>query len=203
VTFLFGKEISVRKSLFKSLILPGWGELSAGNKSGYGFIATEVALWSIKFYFANEQDLVRTQSEEHAERYAHLNKGDYSDDFYRNMTRFKSSGFEAGGYNENIMMQAQNISDEEVRRKFLEKNLYGEEQYWNWDDNTRQGQFRKLRNNITDYSELTKAMTGTLIANHILSAINAARISYRAKKLDVKMSFNTKMKPYFMFSCGL
>ena len=71
VTFLFGKEISVRKSLFKSLILPGWGELSAGNKSGYGFIATEVALWSIKFYFANEQDLVRTQSEEHAERYAH------------------------------------------------------------------------------------------------------------------------------------
>ena len=42
---LFAQELSPKNTVLKSIVLPGWGELSYKSNSAYIFLGTEAALW--------------------------------------------------------------------------------------------------------------------------------------------------------------
>jgi len=193
-------EVSIRKHMFRSALVPGWGELSAGNKSGFIFLASEILLLSSRFYFVEEADLKAKASYNFAVKYAHIDPEiDLSDDHYYHMTRYLSSGFETGGYNANIVEIAKAIypDDLQAQTQYIEENAYSDDEYWGWDDKFKQKDYSILRKRITQYGDYVKAITGAVIANHIFSALNAFRASSRLKNLNAQVLFDSNMNPVF------
>jgi len=129
------QEPDPRKAFLKSALIPGWGELSQGNNSGYILIFSEVMLWSAKFFFNEEEDLLLKESYNYAVKYAHIDPdSDINDDYLYHLTRYNSSGFDAGGYNSYIVEQAESIEDPIERQEFIENNIYHDDLFWEWDD---------------------------------------------------------------------
>lgn len=194
------EEISIRKHMLRSALIPGWGELSAGNKSGFIFLASEVLLLSSRFYFAEEADLKTKASYNFAVKYAHINPDlDLSDDYYYHMTRYISSSFETGGYNANIVEIAKVLYPDDLlaQTQYIEENAYSDDDYWGWDDEFKQKEYSILRKRITQYGDYVKAITGAVIANHIFSALNAFRASSRLNNLNAQVLLDSNMNPVF------
>lgn len=186
-------------NIVKSLIVPGWGELSLGNKSGYIFIASEAFLWLSNLYYHSESDLKLEESYQYALKYAHINPGNYGTDYYRDLSKYMSYGFETGGHNQEIVSEAQDLFPDNpaAQQDYIQDNIYTEEYYWNWDNKNHRGKYREIRNKSLDYSEIAKSLGGAILANHLLSGLNAFRIIKKRNKLDLSMSLNNKMKPNF------
>jgi len=191
-------EINIRKHMLRSALVPGWGELSAGNKSGLAFLASEIILISSRFYFVFEADLKAKASYNFAVKYAHIDPElDLTDDQYYDMTRYLSSGYNTGGYNANIVEVAKSLypDDLQAQTQYIQENAYNDLEYWNWDDEARQKDYSILRKRITQYGDYVKAITGAIIANHIFSAINSFRVGSHIKKLNAQVQFSKSMEP--------
>lgn len=72
----------------KSALVPGWGQLSIGNNYGYAMLASEALFWSGYIYNNNEQKLKNKSSYDYAVKYSHINPGNYSAQYYRDLSKF-------------------------------------------------------------------------------------------------------------------
>ena len=197
---MIAEDINTRKHMLRSAIIPGWGELTAGNKTGLVFLASEVILLSTRFYFLEEADLKGKASYNYAVKYAHIDPNiDLTDEYYYHMSRYMSSGFDAGGYNAYIVEIAKTKfpDDPQAQTDYIEENKYSEDDYWGWDDKEKRNDYSILRKRITQYGDYAKAITGAVIANHIISALNAFRVSSRLKNLNAQIQFDSNMNPIF------
>jgi len=197
---IIAKEVNIKTHMLRSVIVPGWGELAAGNKTGFIFLASEVMLLSSRFYFIEEADLKAKASYNYAVKYAHINPNiDLSDEYYYHMSRYMNSGLNTGGYNAYIVKiaKAKFPDDPEAQTQYIEENKYSDDEYWGWDDDVKQNKYSILRKRITQYGDYTKAITGAIIANHIISALNAFRASSRLKNLNAQVQFDSNMNPIF------
>ena len=69
-------EISTKhteNSFLKSAIIPGWGELSMGAKSGYFLLTLEASLWGALFYVKDQEDLSKRKAFAFAVENANIN----------------------------------------------------------------------------------------------------------------------------------
>ena len=166
---------------FKSAILPGWGQLSLGNNSGYVFIAAEVALWSTMFYFESEADLKLKQADLFAITHGNLRSYELNDEIYYLMERYNSSGFVPGGYNESVVNTAMERfpNDPERQTKYINDNILDESIYWDWGNTATRGQFRGMRNDSLYFTDYSKIVGGTILANHVISFIHTLILGNR------------------------
>ncbi|MDA3814205.1 MAG: hypothetical protein PF570_08135 [Candidatus Cloacimonetes bacterium] len=199
-SLMIAEEINTKKYMLRSALIPGWGELTAGNKTGLVFLASEVLLLSSRFYFLEEADLKDKASFNYAVKYAHINPNiDITDEYYYHMSRYMSSGFDIGGYNAYIVEIAKIRfpDDPQAQTQYIEENSYSDDNYWGWDDEDRKKDYSILRKRITQYGDYAKAITGAVIANHIISALNAFRVSSRLKNLNAQIQLDSNMNPIF------
>lgn len=199
-SLMIAKEVNIKTHMLRSALVPGWGELAAGNKSGFVFLASEVLLLSSRFYFLEEADLKEKASFNYAIKYAHINPDlDLTDVHFYHLSRYMSSGYNAGGYNAYIVeiAKARYPHELEAQTQYIEENSYSEDEYWGWDDEVKQNEYSILRKRITQYGDYTKAITGAIIANHIISALNAFRASSRLKNLNAQVQFDSDMNLLF------
>ncbi len=199
-SLMIAKEINTKTYMLRSALIPGWGELAADNKSGFIFLASEVLLLSSYFYYIEEADLKEKASFNYAVKYAHVDPNiDLTDEYYYHMSRYMSSDFDAGGYNAYIVeiAKARYPDDPEAQTQYIEENSYSDDEYWGWDDEDKQNNYSILRKRITQYGDYAKALTGAVIANHIISALNAFRISSHLKNLNAQVQFDSNMNPVF------
>jgi hypothetical protein len=183
-------------NVLKSAVVPGWGEISMGNYSGYAFLASEILLWSAQLYFANESDLKITAAQDYAYRYAGVNpQGSYDEAFWADLKSYDSYGFETGGYNASILQQAENIENLEERQQFIDANIYTESHFWRWDSDDRQHDYKILQKRSLEFDDYAKVFSGAIVANHIISVINSLRISAQKPKLDVNVKLNKHLNP--------
>ncbi len=199
-SLMIAKEINTKTYMLRSALIPGWGELAADNKTGLIFLASEVILLSSCFYFLEEADLKEKSSFNYAVKYAHIDPNiDITDEYYYHMSRYSSSGFNTGGYNAYIVeiAKARYPDDPEAQTQYIEENSYSDDEYWGWDDEDKQNNYSILRKRITQYGDYAKALTGAVIANHIISALNAFRISSHLKNLNAQVQFDSNMNPVF------
>ena len=197
-SFIYATKQHVGKSILKSALLPGWGEISNGNKTGYVFLSNEVFLWFTKYYFHKESSLYEEASKYQARKYAHINPSlDFNEQFYLDLKGYMSYGFESGGYNAYVIQEAKAKfpDDIEEQQTYILENMYSDDFSWHWDDKDRKHDYKILRKRITEYSDYAGAMTGFIILNHIVSAINSARISAKLKKVEFRISLRDR-KPY-------
>lgn len=187
--------------LLRSALIPGWGELVQGDRSGYALLAMEILLWGTRFYFLEEEKLQSKTAYNFAIRYAHIDpSGNYDDDFLYHMSRYNSYGFDAGGYNANILIQAESIIDPQARLEFIQNNIYDDDHYWYWDDRDKRNEYGILRKDAAHFTDYAKTVGGVIIANHILSAINALRIRARQKRINLTIGFDNNLNPAIMYT---
>ncbi|MCK4956539.1 MAG: hypothetical protein KAS49_02805 [Candidatus Cloacimonetes bacterium] len=190
-------------SFFKSAIVPGWGELSANNYSGFVFITAETILWLSKYYVNNERTLSERKAHNYAVQFAHIDPSlDFDEDFYDHMKAFASSGYETGGYNSFIAEQAiaRFPNKKEAQTLYIAANSYSEEYSWNWDSYDDRAYYSGRRTDILDFSDVSKAITGVIILNHLISGINSLRGSAKRKRLETRVSLDSEFNPLLFVS---
>jgi hypothetical protein len=163
--------------LVKSILIPGWGQLSQGKSYGYVMLTSETLFWSTYFYSQTEQTLKDRASYEYALKFAHVNPGDYSSQYYRDLSKYNSSGFDAGGYNAMVRQTAIELFqyDPVAQQAYIDDNKYPDEMSWNWDSYTLRKKYSTQRKEILDLKDQAQVFTGLLIANHIISGIDMLR----------------------------
>jgi hypothetical protein len=172
----------------RSAVIPGWGELSMGNKSGYVFLVAEAALWSSMFYFQNESDLLIRKSHQFALNNADLNSFENIDArVWFLMSRYNSSGFDVGGYNHSILMEAMELFpyNADRRDEFIRENMLDEGIHWNWESRETRRQYQHMIRDSGHFDDYAKVVVGVIMANHMISFLNSFRIANRAKNRDI------------------
>lgn len=189
------------KSFAKSAILPGWGELSQNHKSGYLFLSTEVALILSTKYFNEESKIKISQSKNYAYKKANMSNNLKSDEQLIMVGKYRSSGFESGGYNEYIVIQAKTLYPDEPANQanYIMENQLSDQYYWNWDSKASQNKYLIMRKRSLEIKDYAKAISGFIILNHAVSAFNAARVT--KKNVELGFDLNIENKP--LITCGV
>lgn len=184
---------SPRKAFFKSAIVPGWGELSNGRSSGYLFLVNEIVLWSGYWYMGQKKDQYEDRAWAFAREHAGVSDTYHNTDYMDLIGRYNSSGFDAGGYNEQLLMTAQAEDPAAV----VQDNIYLHDASWQWASSHQRKQYRTIRKNASLCDDNLKAFTGAIIANHLASAINSG---LRARH---RLHLNTNVVPGGTSQLGL
>jgi hypothetical protein len=168
ITSLFAQEAAPKFGILKSMLLPGWGELSYKSKSAYVFMGAEAALW---IGFAGLRYSGYVQNEDMI-NYARLNAGvvDYPE----------GNGFwsDLGDY----------MSYDDHREDMLEnrtpENIYDTDYQWNWQTEDDLLVFERLfRNKELTLLASEFVLTG-MIVNRLASVINVQYL----KNKDMQLS---------------
>lgn len=146
-----------------SLVLPGMGELYSErfDLGRYSLIA-EAALWlayaGFQFYGTWLQDDARSFAVMHAG----INPAGKDDQFYVNVGNF---------------LNAYDYNNKKLRDRDLDK-VYDDPSYsWQWDNDADRARFRDLRVSADNAFNNSRFVIAAVIVNHIISAINAARLT--------------------------
>ncbi|MDD4155722.1 MAG: hypothetical protein PHY08_04035 [Candidatus Cloacimonetes bacterium] len=182
----------------KSAVIPGWGELSKNNTSGYVFLASEIALWSGKIYLQNESDLKIKQANQFAINQANLVNYNCPEKIKLLMEKYDRSGFESGGYNESIVRQAieQFPYNPEAQTEYINNNKLPSEYYWDWQSRDTRKTYQIMRKDSAHYKDYAKAVTGVIIVNHIASFFNTLRITNKESRVNISSSFDKDLNPF-------
>lgn len=177
----------------KSLVLPGYSQITNGKSYGYAMLAGEVAIIGSMLYLKTEQRLSKQESYEYAIEFAHIRPGYYDEVYFSHLSRYDSSGFGGGGYNAMIRQKAiQNYPDDPVmQQQYIDANIYSNDMAWNWDASSKRGDYSKMRIHTQDLKDFASIATGVLILNHFVSGFDALRISN-----DVKANLSLGLKEH-------
>jgi hypothetical protein len=157
-----GKK-NVTLAVLYSLLLPGMGELYAGNYStGKYFTIAEGGLWitlgAVQWYATGLQDDARRFAVQHAQ----INLDGKDDQYFVDIGEFQN----INDYNEQIL-----------RNRDAHKVYDLQTFYWNWDSDANRGTFDDLRVASDEKFNDVRFVAAAIGVNHLISAINAARIA--------------------------
>ncbi len=189
-----------KKNILKSLVVPGWGQLSSGSSTGYAFLASETMLWLSKYYYIHLSDLSSNKSLRMAVKNAGINSSNNSENYLNNVGNYISSGFESGGYNESVMKAAKaNYSDPQEQQQYLASHIYNDDKQWAWNSKSNKRQFKLMRKDASYYLDYSKTIGGIIIVNHLISAIQTAIIS-RKSNFHAQLNLDRNNTPNLMCS---
>ena len=197
---LAGKDVSVKKAMFYSALVPGLGEMYTQNYSkGAIFLATETAIIFSYIRMQSELDWAKRSYKQYAFSVADV-PTNMDDEYYQLIQNYMSSE----EYNDNIIRDARNYfliynTDPEGYEAYLEANLISEEDSWHWNNNDQWISYRSLRLKKQDYEIYTNFAFAAAILNRIISIIDSAVEARKLKrsgqylgKLSVNPDWNKK-----------
>jgi len=167
---------SVKKAVLFSAVLPGTGQLYAGNQSKAGiFFATEAALWFGKTRFDAEKKWTENTYKKYAVTVAGADPNTSSSKF-NVMQGYISSD----AYNQEIILKARNYfllvqNDPESYQQYLAENLYTGNETWDWQTEENRLQFKDMRNRRQKYIIYSNFAFSSLLINRLISVIDAAK----------------------------
>jgi len=178
----------------RSLAVPGLSQVIDGRDYGYAMMTSEALIIGSMYFMTNESKVLKQDSYEYAIKFAHLNPGSYNSDFYNNLAKYESSGYDAGGYNAWVRKTAmeQFPYDPILQQEYIDTYSYGDDQYWAWDASTHRSEYNKLRNRSQDFKDYAMVATGVLILNHLVSGIDALRYNAQANRSHVSFGLKDK-----------
>ena len=160
------QNISTGKYFLRSLVLPGWGELSLNHhRRGMGFLLTEGVLWSTFAAF---------------QVYGRWREGDYKD------LAYERAGVSRSAKERDFFFHVSNYRDifeynEEMRRFRRYDDVYpiDQDHYWRWRDESDRRRFDRLRlASQLAFRNATLTVAAVLV-NHLLSAVDAVWMARR------------------------
>ena len=197
---LIGKEVSIKKAMLYSALVPGLGEMYTQNYSkGAIFLAAETAIIFSYFRMQSERDWAINSYKQYAFSVVGVPK-DMDDAHYQLIQNYKSSE----EYNDDIIRDARNYfliynTDPEGYEAYLEAHLIPEENSWRWDNNVEWFKYINLRLKKQDYEIYSNFAFAAAILNRIISVIDSAvevkklkRSEQYLGKLSVQPDWNKK-----------
>ena len=173
--------------LIKSLILPGWGELSQGDKKrGKIFLYSESLLVIGAYSFNSLSDIYRSDYITYAKVHADvdINSQDYmfaldvgSDDNIGNFNHIKRQGIST----EMRVDSNGNIIREYGREVYPEGTKYD----WNWNSDSNRQKFNSMRIKSINYEKYVTFALAGMILNRVISLIDVMIIS---RNMDANIS---------------
>jgi hypothetical protein len=147
-------------AFLKSLVVPGWGQLSSGHKSTATLFAlSELTLLGTMYASHYRGVAKRTDYKAYAAQYAGV-VGSHPHDFYVDVGNWEN----VDGYNE------QRLKDREFDQLYTDAS-----DRWQWDSNEHRVRMKKIRVQSDEAFNAIYYLVGGLILNHIASAIHAGR----------------------------
>lgn len=158
-----GSGASPRRAFWYSLLIPGWGQYSAGRPtSGARFLVAELAIWSGYLGLQHLGDVRREHYQTYAAAHAGARPagkgGEYLDDL----------GFYASWLQHNQVAQRQ---DGPAAELYPAIPAY----FWEWDRDASRERYRALRNDSKLARRQAVYLTGLVLVNHFAAAVHAAR----------------------------
>jgi len=156
------------KAFLLSFLMPGAGEYYIGNKTlAKSFFFTELVLWAGYFSFKSYSDWKRDDMYLFASAHAGANARNKPPQYFVDIGNYDNI------YEYNDAKQRQ--------REFF--NVYPEDEYyWNWDAVENREEFEQMRISSDRAHNRSIFAIGGIIANHLLSAIDAVWQSYKYNK---------------------
>ena len=155
-----------------SLLLPGMGELYAGDY-GTGKYLTMVdgALLVALISFDRYANWLKDDSRQYAVAHAHTVIDGKDDQYFSDIGDYET----VYEFNEAV------LRDRQAQKVYNPNSGY----YWSWDSPANREAYRSIRVNSDDRFNDTRFIVAAMAVNHLISAINAARIAlHRNKELD-------------------
>ncbi len=186
---------SVPLAVALSLVLPGMGELYAGDYSrGKYLTSAEGLLW---LTFTSVQ-LYGTWLKNDARLFASTNAGVKlagQDDKYF---------VDIGNYSDIYWYNERKLQDREDDKLYDPSSNY----YWQWNNEASRQKYRNIRIKSDEVFNSRQFIVGAILANHIVSAINAGMLASKYnKQSDITNNFqiNSKLRvtannPEFVFT---
>ena len=188
---LFSQQLSAKKAMLYSAILPGLGEIYTKNplKAGF-FLGAEFAILFSYFRFKSETEWKIDSYEQFAYSITDIPK-DRQDSYYQLIQDFISSE----SYNEGIIRDARNYfliykNDPLGYEEYLEKYLIPEDMEWDWETNKNWSKFYKLRRQKQDLEICANFAVAGLILNRLVSILDSA---ISAKKYNKQNKYYGKL----------
>lgn len=146
-----------------SLILPGMGELYTDRfDNGKYSLGGEAALWLTYASFQQYGAWLQGDARSFASVHAGALPTGKDDQFYVNMGNFTN----VYDYNEKKLL------DRNVSEVYDPSKGY----FWSWDSDASRARFRSLRISSDKVFNNSRFVIGAIVLNHVLSALNAARL---------------------------
>jgi len=157
-----GKK-SVGLAVIYSLLLPGMGELYAGDYgSGKYFTGIDGALWLALYAVDAHANSIQDDARTFAALHAGFDPSGKADDYYSDVGNFN----DVYAYNEQV------LRDRDAYKLYNPASA----DYWKWDVESNREVYRGQRVEADGMFNNTRFVVAGLLANRVLSAINAARI---------------------------
>ncbi len=155
---------SVALSVLYSLLLPGMGELYANDfNSGKYFVIAEATLWLTFTGFEMYGHWIQNDARHFTVTHAGVNPSGKDDQFFVNIGNFLNT-YE---YNE------KKLRDRDIKSLYDVNSDY----FWQWDSDASRQRYRDLRVKSDNVLNDVRFVVGAIIVNHLVSAINAARLT--------------------------
>jgi hypothetical protein len=158
-----GKK-SVPLAVIYSLILPGMGELYAGNyNTGKYFTAAEGGLWIALIGLDRYGTWLKNDARTFAVEHAGIDLEGKNDQYF----------VDIGNYNTVYDYNQDALRDRNPYKLYDENSNYS----WTWDTRANREYFRNVRIKSDNMFNSANFVVAAIAINHIISAVNAARIA--------------------------
>ncbi len=174
-SMLIAEELSTKKALFLSAVLPGLGEMYAKSyQKTATFFCVEAATIFSYLRLKDETQWATNSYKQFAFANANI-PTDRDDSYYQIIQNYQSSE----NYNTSIIRDARNFyliykNDPQAYQDYLDEYLVPEDMQWDWETEREWTKYKKLRRNKQDLEIYTKFTFAAAILNRIVSMIDAA-----------------------------
>jgi TM2 domain-containing membrane protein YozV len=155
---------STATAVFYSLLLPGLGEwyIDRLDQGKYSIIA-EAGLWFSYYSFVQYGSWIRDDARRFAVVHAQANIDGKNDQYFVNL----------GNFNDMFEYNEKKLIDRTPERLYEAEGGF----YWQWDSDARRREYRAMRVSSEKVFNNSKFVIGAIVVNHIISAINVARLA--------------------------
>ena len=158
---IFGQEVQLAPVL-KSFLIPGWGEKALGNNKHSRFFSNvEISLLTtcIGSYVASHNQMLQYRS--FAVAHANVDIEGKNHKYW----------VDIGNY-----LDIDDHNSEHLRWRYIDE-VYHSDYKWSWDTKKNMQKFEKMRINSDLYKKAGEYILGSIVLNHIISAIDALYLS--------------------------
>jgi len=169
------------KAFLLSLAVPGMGEFYAGSKRmGTIFLCTEIALWAGYFAFQTYGDWKEQDFKQYATAHAGVHTKGKNHRYFVNIEHFDN----VRAYNEAKLQQR------DPNALYPENDEYS----WQWDKTSHRLKYEKMRVASDQAYSRAVLMIGVIVANHIISGIDAIRVVRQVQKNTVQVGLRGRVE---------
>lgn len=174
-----------RKALLLSLLLPGLGEMSLGERGrATGFFIAEGAVWTHFVWFQVAGHLRKDNYIEQAQLHAGVGVSSADDTYWKLLGQYQTSaGTGATAYEEALRREARDNfpNDPAAQDQYVAERLPSGDRAWSWSGTDAQANYKETRESSRRAFDRSKYSIAAAIANRLLSAIDTQIIRRHAE----------------------